>query len=388
MPQIFEVFGYPITDLSEEAVKSRLQAHCPFMNRECDGGGNRHASKISLKDNPELAKLYPNIKAIQSGVCSIQLKQGKSPWIVCPRRLLVLGAEAANKRKYQKGTEKETLKLLKYPAGTRLGVWAEVKMEYAEEIEIDREGEIEKQIAEVEYRFDYIVMPVGTASQADIENELEPVFKRLPKRPTSNQLRNQLIKAGYTLGYRGGEYYVEDYPLGTPGIIEIMTSSTSGGNKNKRTTIPMAFADAILGYENKAPGINYRQVWARMASQLIVKSEFGLGWGGKTIWVIQDTLAGYISATTALNLKSFHANQTSEVNIISFSYGSSFEESHGILELDDAELYAGEISPIPKNAPDYKPSFQDIIRSSICPPLSFLKFLLIKKKIANQVITS
>jgi len=358
------------------------------MNALCDGGGNRYASQIRLKNNPELAALYPGFEVIQSGVCSIQVQLDKSPWIVCPRRLLVLGAEKPGERKYQTFAEAETLRLLNYHAGTRLGIWAEVKMEYSEEIEIDREGEVEKQIAEVEYRFDYVVMPVGLASQAQIEEELEPVLRRLVKPLKSTQLRRLLEKSGYTLGYRGGEYFVEDYPLGYPGIIEIMTSSTSGGDQKKRTTVPMAFSDAMLGKEHKAPGINYRQVWARMASQLIVKSEFGLKWGGKTIWVIQDTLAGYISATTALNLKNFIRHDTSEVNIISFSYGDSFENPYGILELGDAEFYAGPISSVAKEAPEYKPSFQDIIRSSICPPLSFLKFLLIKRKIANQVIMS
>jgi len=45
----------------------------------------------------------------------------------------------------------------------------------------------------------------------------------------------------------------------------------------------MAFEDAVLGKPHQGPGINYRQVWARMVSQLVVKSEVGLAWGGKTI---------------------------------------------------------------------------------------------------------
>ncbi|MGI9057395.1 MAG: hypothetical protein ACR2H5_02350, partial [Ktedonobacteraceae bacterium] len=49
-------------------------------------------------------------------------------------------------------------------------------------------------------------------------------------------------------------------------IIEIMTSSTSGGNKDKGTTISGAFQDAILGRSHRGPDINYRQVWARMVS--------------------------------------------------------------------------------------------------------------------------
>jgi hypothetical protein len=51
--------------------------------------------------------------------------------------------------------------------------------------------------------------------------------------------------AGYALAKRGIQEYVEDFPKGPPTVVEIMTCSTSGGNKDKRTTIPMAFEDAI-----------------------------------------------------------------------------------------------------------------------------------------------
>ncbi len=46
MPKLFEIFGYPIDDHSEEAEQNRRAARCPFMNRDCDGGGNRYLSQI------------------------------------------------------------------------------------------------------------------------------------------------------------------------------------------------------------------------------------------------------------------------------------------------------------------------------------------------------
>ena len=83
-----------------------------------------------------------------------------------------------------------------------------------------------------------------------------------------------------------------------------MTSNTSdGGNKTERSCIPQTFEDCMLGNKHKAPCINFRQVWARIASQLIVKSQAAIAWGRKTIWVLQDILANYISSSTALDLK-------------------------------------------------------------------------------------
>ena len=124
-----------------------------------------------------------------------------------------------------------------------------------------------------DYTFDYIVMPMGRITQQDAATAANETWAIL---------RRRLERNGYTIAQRDGGLYVEDFPLSTPSIIEIMTSSTSGGNKRNRTTISAAFEDAMLGQDHKAPGINYRQVWARMVSQLIVKSEVSVHWGGKT----------------------------------------------------------------------------------------------------------
>ena len=98
-------------------------------------------------------------------------------------------------------------------------------------------------------------------------------------------LQKNLRDSGHTFAQRNGEIYIEDFPVGNPVIVEVMTSSTSGGNKKKRSCIPQAFEDCMLGKSHLAPSINYRQVWARMASQLIVKSQAAMAWNGKTIWV-------------------------------------------------------------------------------------------------------
>lgn len=368
MPKIFEIFGYPINDRSEEAELNRRQARCPFMGRDCDGGGNRYLSPIDLSHHPELQIMFPNRSKLAAGVCSIQVKANLAPWIVCPRRLLVLGRERAGERTCQKKSELETLRLLGYPSGTRLGVWPELTLKYSRVV-----NEVKLSF---NYTFDYLIMPISAVSQSQIEesthqkwSKLQPIFQN----------------GGYTLAKRGGEYYVEDYPTGVPSIIEIMTSSTSGGNKNTRTTIPMAFEDALRGQPHAAPSINYRQVWARMVSQLIVKSEIALNWGGKSIWLVQDLLVDYICSSTGLNLRNFLSENTDEVNLFSFSYGTSFERSRGLIELDHPQLFSGPIAANRVDS-DWEPSFQDIIRVPICPPLPSLLAVLARRKPINQVI--
>ena len=48
MSKIFELFGYPLADASEEATRTRKRAWCPFMDTRCDGGGNRQMSVVDL----------------------------------------------------------------------------------------------------------------------------------------------------------------------------------------------------------------------------------------------------------------------------------------------------------------------------------------------------
>ena len=337
------------------------------MGCDCDGGGNRYSTQIDLNKRPELAEIFPNRSKLMPGVCSIQLLKETTPWIVCPRRLLVLGRERVGERTHQKISESKTLSVLGYQSGTKLGVWNEVKIKYKETVN--------DLLVSFDYTFDYVLMPIGSVSESEIISEFGGNW---------NTWQQVFQKGGYTIAKRGNEYFIEDCPLGFPSIIEIMTSSTSGGNKRKGTTIEMAFADAMLGKPHNAPGINYRQVWARMASQLIAKSEIALNWNGKTIWVVQDVLVDYISASTALNVRQFLAKNASEVNLLSFSYGDEFKNPKGVIDLSDVELFAGQISSAPKDF--QKPSFQDIIRSPICPPLSALKKALAKRSPINQVI--
>lgn len=366
MSQVFEVFGYPIDDTTEEAKQNRLAASCPFMARACDGGGNRFSSKIDLSKTPELQLLYPERADVHAGICSIQTEIGASPWVVCPRRLLVLGRDRDGDRARQKESQRFVLSLLGYPAGTRLGVWSEVKFKYQEVV-----GDIEKSF---DYTFDYVVVPLGSASVPELAEALGIRARTLMVR---------LVTSGYTIAVRDGVHFVDDWPIGTPSILEIMTSSTSGGNKRTRTGIAHAFEDAMLGKSHRAPGINYRQVWARMVSQLIVKSEIALHWGGKAVWLVQDVLVDYIRESTALNISAFLSDHLSEVNMLSFSYGDAYRTPSGVIELSRPTLYAGPITPI--GAPPAGPSFSDMIRAPLTPSTKMLALRLLQRKPSNEV---
>jgi hypothetical protein len=285
--------------------------------------------------------------------------------------LLVLGREDSNfEHKYQTAIENKLLDAINYPKGTKIGIWSEVKLKLTEVS--DDEDEPDKSF---HYSFDYVLMPLESVTQIQIEAILGNTWQHW---------RKILIKAGYSIARRGDLDYVEDFPIGTPYIIEIMTSSTSGGNKTKRTTIPQAFEDAILGKPHTAPSINKRQVWARMVSQLIVKSEVALNWGGKALWLIQDNLADYISESTALDLRKFISQNLSEVNVLSFGYSTSKYSTSGIIELEPQFLFSGLISA---NEIQTKPSFSDLIRTAFKPPIKELVAnLAISKRISELKI--
>lgn len=225
------------------------------------------------------------------------------------------------------------------------------------------------------YAFDYVVMPVVCLSDEEAETATGQPWK---------SLKRDLLKFGFVLSFRDGRECVENFPLGTPSIIEIMTSSTSGGNKKTRSAIPMAFMDAMLGISHRAPGINFRQVWARMVSQLIVKSEVGIGWKGKTLWLMQDLLLKYMSKSTALHLNDFIAEHTSEVNLLSFSYSKEIDPENGVLELSANTLYSGPISHA-AGATEETHSFQDILKAPVIPPVEQLTGILRKRKMTITV---
>lgn len=364
MSKIFELFGFPLESWSEEARFNCQQAKCPFMGSECDGGGNRYLSGINLAIRKDLQSYFPGKTLIQAGVCSLRPKADEQPWIVCPRRLLSL---RDGNSYYQGVTLAKLIETSGVPACATLRAWSEVKMKVATENE-------EEEAKSFDYTFDYVLSGFSRKPIAEIA-------VLIGKSETDAQKIAQAN--GYTLAQRQGMTWVDDFPSDPIVIVEIMTSSTSGGDKKKRTQIAMAFEDAVKnGQNHNGPSINYRQVWARMVSQLIVKSQVGIAWGGKTIWILQDVLANYISQSTALNLEKYISEHTNEVNILAFGYGSKADsEAHkdSIIELTDSKFYSGPIADANAN----RTGFIDIVKIGACPPKDKLwKSLFLKKPCA------
>lgn len=361
MSKIFELYGYRLDSWNQRAADNRAKAWCPFMDAECDGGGNRYLSALDLRKNSNLKKYFPGKDIVQSGVCSLRLRAGEQPWIVCPRRLLSLKAQT--KSEHQEHVRSQLAKYAELESGKAYRAWSEVKMK----IETTNDDDEAKSF---DYTFDYILAGSG-------RKRLSEVAKLIGKGERSALTIAQAN--GYTIAMRGGEQWIDNFPADPIIIIEIMTSSTSGGDKNRRTQIAMACEDAIIDpASHNGPGINYRQVWARMVSQLIVKSQVGLAWNGKTFWLLQDVLAQYISSTTALNLSRYIAEHPNEVNILAFGYGDIDSKDAGpIAKLEDSSFYSG---PIIENSGDSQTKgFVEIVKIGAPPEKDHLWRSLFKK---------
>ena len=60
MSKIFELYGHRLDCWDEKAEENLGRAWCPFMNAECDGGGNRFQSAIDLNKTSKLKAKIPN----------------------------------------------------------------------------------------------------------------------------------------------------------------------------------------------------------------------------------------------------------------------------------------------------------------------------------------
>lgn len=361
--QIFELFGHLVDDKSEKAEYYRKNCICPFTNNLCDGGGNRYQTFLTKADidrNKLQDYFSQDLKLVAPGVCSLNVKETK--WIVCPRRIFSF-SKGYESNYHTNFVESLLKKYCVLQASRTIGVWSEVKIKYSESNEDDESKSFD-------YTFDYIVASLGPKRISEVAQVLNSTEPKVRKLAESN---------GYTIAVRDGIYFIEDFPTGMLNIIEIMTSSTSGGNKEKGTTIQQSFVDAIKGMAHESPGINYRQVWARMVSQLIVKSQIGEYWGGKTLWILQDSLTDYMSKSTDLNLAKLISTVAKEINLVSIKYGEDLDEN-GCLKLKEHNLYAGEI---PKIASDV--DFNKLLQAASIPDMDDVRCKLISKSPRNKI---
>ena len=156
MPTIYDLFGIPLADRSPAAEATRKARTCPFMGDDCDGGGNRHQTKIDLTPDEPLTSYFDSgIASVIPGVCSIM--SGQDLWVVCPRRFLGArhtepGRPATNHA--LQPYEHRLLSEAGLPTGIDVGIWSEVSLQYVVE------G------SETDYHFDYLAAPLQQISLA------------------------------------------------------------------------------------------------------------------------------------------------------------------------------------------------------------------------------
>lgn len=243
----------------------------------------------------------------RAGICTIGDAAGD--WMVCPNRLFALDAiNPTDLREWSSLSNTvryvlESLGATPDRAGYPIGAWSEITVEEA------RNGKT------FDYRFDFIL---NTVDETEVEE-------------FAADWGVELANARRCFG-RSRTLYAPKRVEGFPLIVEIMTASTSGSSQSKKVGIGPAFMSAWetafngAPVSHDAPGLNVRQVWGRMVSQLIAKSEAGEYWGGRTVWLMQDLLLNYIHATTHISA-SRDASQVPlplplrGANIVSFKFG-------------------------------------------------------------------
>lgn len=310
MPKFYEIFGNDVTDNSPNVVAHRRAAYCPFTESVCDGGGNRHQTKIRLSDSELRQSFNDDLLTVIPGVCSIEY--GNDVWVVCPRRLL--GFNTGNTHiivnEALKEHEKESLLAAGLPRNVELGVWSEVYLQYGEEE------------TSINYHFDFVISKI---ERNKTFSEMLSTHNVVAESDIEELKRSAKIGKYYSGRFDPNTSMNFSPNLESPFIIEVMTASTSGSDTEAGTDIASSFINAILNRDHNCPGINKRQVWGRMATQLFAKSALAEFWGGKTVWLVQDQLLKNIELTTKLRLDASQTPTQGSVNFLSMKYNTNLK---------------------------------------------------------------
>ena len=313
MSTIYDLFGIPLEDRTPSAEATRKARQCPFMGDDCDGGGNRYQTKIKLTlAEPVTAYFNPHIPDVIPGICS--LKSGQDLWVICPRRLLGarhVGNGFPRTNHSLQPYERHLLTEAGLPLGVDVGIWSEVRLKY---VVPGDEGDAAGN--ESNYHFDYIAAPLQRMSLAQIVSAYGGGLEILDE--LVEVAKNKRL---FPLRQRNPK----DFPLllpdlSSPFILEVMTASTSGSDRERGTDIANCFRQAILGHAHDGPDINKRQVWGRMVTQLFAKTALATAWGGKAVWIIQDELLRNIELTTRLDSPQLASNPSRNINLIVMHY--------------------------------------------------------------------
>lgn len=262
--RIAELFGYDPAVFTDDR-RTQVAGQCPIRGAECDVTENRHRTAhlnilhqgIAPRERQTLQRLYGRA-ALPLGICSCWTKRQNEtvarPWILCPKRLLVLEPP-------RPVIPIEVKSAIGIADGTRVRVWAGLKFR-------SRETGTSRFF---EYTFDYLLLPLDN---------------------TNN-------------------------PVGPPYIIEVMTSSTRGGGLTEHM-VDVLLGRPQRNLREAVQSIyspNYRQVFERMLGQFVAKSEIAEHWGGRTVWVVQDVLLDYIEQTTAFDSNRLRGQQNGNVYV-------------------------------------------------------------------------
>lgn len=369
MPTIFDLFGFPLDDRGDKAEAIRKARQCPFMGDVCDGGGNRYQTEIPLTPTEPLTQYFNrDIRQVVPGVCSILA--GADVWVVCPRRLLAArhtgeGLPPVNHalQRY----ERDLLLSAGIPEGIRFGLWSEVALRQR----IDD--------ADINYHFDYIAAPL-------VEKTLERALRELglTAEQISAEIRGMTDAAKKSGYYAKGQRNPASVPvllpdMTSPFILEVMTASTSGSDTENATDMRSAFRNAILHDDHTSPGINKRQVWGRMVTQLFAKTALTDEWGGRTIWIIQDELLRNIELTTRLRTQAIVDAPDHNISLVIMHYEVSAET--GKRKLSFKANIDGDAG-IDFGGSD---TFTDILLPKTAPPKVELFRAMLRRKIAAVI---
>jgi hypothetical protein len=356
MPKFFELYGKPVAESQNRARNGQLDHICPYTNVICDGGGNRHQTKLSPDQRNDTSHCFlTTTDRLIPSVCSIDY--GAEQWVVCPRRLFgFVDSGSPPQNQVLHNHEREALLAMGLPPKIPLGIWSEVYLKYSE-----NEGQDETVI---NYHFDYVVVPI----EKDVLLHQVLVQNEFHASGDEKTIRRDLRKAWGNNGSK--EIRVPYSPdASSPVIIEVMTASTSGSNRQKGTDIASSFCKALLNNEYQCPGINKRQVWGRMATQLFAKTALAESWGGQTYWLIQEQFLRNIEETTRLNLSRIPKTKAGNINFGLFGYGN--ESQLGFNRLVEAT------SGIEVNGSD---SCVDILLPKMYPPKKELLRSLLRNR--------
>lgn len=369
MPTFFDLFGFTVDNRTDIAEATRKASECPFMGDICDGGGNRYQTTIRLTQDEPLTRYFnAGIQQVVPGVCSVLA--GSDVWVVCPRRLFAVrhagdGLPLVNHALQQH--ERDLLISAGLPQGVKIGIWSEVALRQR----IDD--------TDINYHFDYIAAPL-------VEKTLECALRDMGL--TAGQAEAHIVSL--TRDAKKNNYYpnglrdISNVPIllpdmEAPYILEVMTASTSGSDTKNQTDMRSAFRNAILYRDHVGPGINKRQVWGRMVTQLFAKTALANKWGGRTVWIIQDELLRNIELTTRLKINSITSKSQQNISLVVMHYEASPK--------DGKKTMSVKISIDGDAGVDFggNDTFTDILLPKTAPPKIELLRAVLRRKMAGII---